>query len=293
MAASLERILIVGTGLLGASAGLALREAGFSGSILGWDKDPAQLRVAFERGAVTEAVSDAGQALAAAGNADLVLLCGPVYSILDWMQSLARQLHAGQLITDVGSTKAQITAAAEELFASPQRATFLPGHPMAGREISGAAAADVALFRGAAWIFTATPLLLPTTEQQDLALAWRQWVGRMGAIPIDLDPVVHDQQLAWTSHLPQFLATALAAELQSRLDPDPAHGQIGGRALREMPRLGSSPFSMWRDIAATNADAIAAALLAVEQRLAHIRENLRTPELREEFDRANRFRSRL
>ncbi len=293
MAAPMERILIVGTGLLGASTGLALREAGFSGKIFGWDKDLGQLRVAIERGAVTEAISDAGQALAAAGDADLVLLCGPVYSILDWMQSLAGQLRAGQLVTDVGSTKAQITAAAEALFVSPQRATFLPGHPMAGREMSGAAAADVALFRGAAWIFTATPQLLPTTEQQDLALAWRQWVGRMGAIAIDLDPVVHDQQLAWTSHLPQFLATALAAELQSRLDPDPAHGQIGGRALREMTRLGSSPFSMWRDIAATNTDAIAAALLALEQRLAHIRENLRTPELREEFERANRFRSRL
>ena len=292
MAAPLQRIFVVGTGLLGASTGLALRAAGFSGTISGWDKDSAQLRTALERKALDTAAADAGEALQLARSADLILLCGPVYSILDWMQTLAATLQPHQLLTDVGSTKSQITAAAQRLFAAPNRAAFLPGHPMAGREVSGAAAADPALFQNAAWIFTPAPDAIAHPGQQERADLWRDWVRRIGALPLEMDAVQHDQLLAWTSHLPQLLATALAAELQSRLSStDSSRGQIGGRALREMTRLGASPFSMWRDIAATNSEAIAEALHALEQGLAHIRENLRTPELREEFERANRFRS--
>ena len=293
MAAPFERILVVGTGLLGASAGLALRTAGFSGSITGWDKNSTELHTALDRGAITQAAASPEDALAHARACDLILLCGPVYSILDWMQMLAPALQPHQLVTDVGSTKSHIAASAARLFDSPHRATFLPGHPMAGRELSGAAAADAALFRNAAWIFTSTPDLLHAPDAHSLIAHWRSWVEHLGATPLDLDPAAHDELLAWTSHLPQLLATALAAELQSRLGSGSAHLQIGGRALREMTRLGSSPFSMWRDIAATNSEAIAAALHALEQRLAHIRENLRTPELRDEFDQASRFRSGL
>ena len=92
------------------------------------------------------------------------------------------------------------------------------------------------------------------------------------------------------SHLPQLTATALSGVLEDGVGEAPELKDVGGRALREMTRLGASPFSMWRDIAHTNTEAIAAALQALEQRLAHIRENLRTPELRDEFEKANRFR---
>ncbi len=291
MEARLERVLIVGTGLLGCSTGLALRAAGFAGLIGGWDKDARQLQTAVARGAVEQAATSAEDALHTAGAMDLILLSGPVYAILDWMQKLAPVLRPHQLVSDVGSTKALITTSAERLFAGTERAGFLPGHPMAGKETGGAASAEAALFRDAAWIFTQSPLQSLPSAAQGVASAWREWVTRIGAIPVDMNAAEHDELLAWTSHLPQFVATALAAELQSRLGNSAARGQIGGRALREMTRLGASPFSMWRDIAATNAEAIAAALLAVEQRLAHIRENLRTPELRDEFDQANRFRS--
>jgi prephenate dehydrogenase len=102
--------------------------------------------------------------------------------------------------------------------------------------------------------------------------------------------VRHDELVAWVSHLPQFVATALSALLQEEVGDAPELKDVGGRALREMTRLGASPYSMWRDIAYTNTEAVQAALLALEQRLAHLRENLRTPELRDEFERANRFR---
>lgn len=285
----LERVLIVGTGLLGASTGLALRAVGFSGCIAGWDKDARQLQTALERGAIQQAAQSMEDAISLVRESDLILLCGPVFAILDWMEKLAGETHPGQLVTDVGSTKAQITASAEHLFAGQDRAVFLPGHPMAGKEIRGAEAAEATLFRGAYWIFTPTAVLQPAPDA--ITNSWHEWVKRIGAVPTEMDATQHDTLLAWTSHLPQMVATALAAELQTRLGDDPARRQIGGRALREMTRLGASPFSMWRDIAATNTEALTAALLAMEQRLAHMRENLRTPELREEFEQANRFRS--
>jgi prephenate dehydrogenase len=112
----------------------------------------------------------------------------------------------------------------------------------------------------------------------------------MGSKTIDLDPVRHDELVAWVSHLPQFVATALSALLEEEVGDAPELKDVGGRGLREMTRLGASPYSMWRDIAYTNTAAVEAALHALEQRLAHLRENLRTPGLREEFEQANRFR---
>ena len=112
----------------------------------------------------------------------------------------------------------------------------------------------------------------------------------MGSRIIDIDPARHDEMVAWVSHLPQFMATALSALLEEEIGAAPELKDVGGRALREMTRLGASPFSMWRDIALTNTEPIERALLALEQRLAHIRENLRTPALRDEFKQANKFR---
>jgi prephenate dehydrogenase len=125
-----------------------------------------------------------------------------------------------------------------------------------------------------------------------LANEWRAWVGRFGSRVLDIDPDRHDILCAWISHLPQFVSTAMCALLEDEFAANADLLPIGGRALREMTRLGESPFSMWRDIAHTNSEAIAQTLHALEQRLAHIRENLKTPELRDEFDRANRFRLR-
>ena len=283
----IERIAILGTGLLGTSAGLALRAAGYTGTITGWNRSPEQTYTALEMGALSAVAEDPVQA---ACQSQVILLASPVFAILDWMDQLSGLLGPAQLLTDVGSTKAQITEAADRLFNRPGRAGFLPGHPMAGKERGGAALAEPALFNDAVWIFTDNPEWKRTPESTELAAEWRQWVAAIGARIIDLDPTRHDELVAWVSHLPQFVATALAATLQDEVGRAPELKHVGGRGLREMTRLGSSPFSMWRDIALTNTGKIEASLLALEQRLAHIRENLRTPELRNEFDKANRFR---
>ncbi len=283
----IERVAILGTGLLGTSLGLALRAAGFTGSIAGWNRSAEGGRDALAMGAVDLVASDA---IELARESEVVILCVPIYSTLDYMEQLARVLTSEQLVTDVGSTKAQITAAAGRLFNAPERAAFLPGHPMAGKERGGAALGDAHLFRGAVWLFTDDPAWQRSRRGAELAADWRDLVVTMGSKTIDLDAGRHDELVAWVSHLPQFTATALSALLEEQVGNAPELKHVGGRALREMTRLGASPFSMWRDIAHTNTEAIEAALLALEQRLAYIRENLRTPELREEFERANAFR---
>lgn len=283
----IERIAILGTGLLGTSTGLALRAAGFDGSIVGWNRSSEGGREALEMGAISSLANDA---LQAARDSQVVVLCVPIYSTLDYMEQLSTILGPDHLVTDVGSTKAQITEAAGRLFNTPDRAAFLPGHPMAGKERGGASLGDANLFRAAVWLFTDNPAWQRSSNATELVSNWRGWVQAMASRVIDLDAGRHDQLVAWVSHLPQFTATALSALLADQVGDAPELKHVGGRALREMTRLGASPFSMWRDIAHTNTAAIEAALQALEQRLAHIRENLRTPELREEFERANQFR---
>ena len=283
----MKTITILGTGLIGASVGLALRANGFEGTILGWDKDPAELGIALSRGAIGEAVEDP---VASAASSDVVLLAGPVFSILDWTDQLGPILSSHQFVTDVGSVKAAVCERATLSFGGPNQAAFLPGHPMAGKEVHGAQHAEAALFHGAVWLFTP----LADTSPNELEVEWRDWVQKFGCRTLDLAAGRHDELCAWVSHLPQFVSTAMSALLEDRFADDEElraeMRMIGGRALREMTRLGASPYSMWRDVAHTNTEAIAETLLALEQRLTHLREHLKTPELREEFDRANRFR---
>jgi prephenate dehydrogenase len=283
----IERIAILGMGLLGTSVGLALRAAGFRGSIVGWNRGAEGAHLALAAGAIDSIAADP---LQAARESQVVLLAVPIYATLDFMEKLAPILGSEHLVTDVGSTKAQICASASRLFNAPDRAAFLPGHPMAGKERGGAALGDATLFQGAVWLFTDDPDVQRSPHSAELVKGWREWVAAMGSKTLDLDPARHDELVAWVSHLPQFLATALSALLEKEVGDAPELKDVGGRALREMTRLGASPYSMWRDIAYTNTEAVQATLFALEQRLAHLRENLRTAALRDEFEQANLFR---
>ena len=286
-----ENVTIIGTGLIGTSVALALRSAGYKGDISAWDAEFRNLDVAYRSGADISPCANRPSAINPT-EPGLVVLAGPVLSILDWMDRLVDVCGEDTLITDVGSTKAQIAELAAKLYNQPGRARFLPGHPMAGKESGGAALAEATLFQNAMWLFTPVPGARPS----ELEVEWREWVAKFGARRMDLDAERHDEICAWVSHLPQMLSTALAALLEETFADDPVRrdeiAAIGGRALRETTRLGASPYSMWRDIALTNSEPIAQTLHALEQRLAHIRENLRTPELREEFRLANQFRAR-
>jgi len=294
----IRRIAILGTGLIGSSLGLALRRAGYDGALLGWDRDPATLKQARAFGAVDPGPHDpdTDDPFIYALAADVIVLAGPVFAIADWLEQLAPVLSSSQMVTDVGSVKNFLVERTQGVYNGVGQPGYLPGHPMAGKEQSGCFHAEGTLFNGAAWLFT-LPL---AAEVHPFAAEWREWVERIGAHPVDITPERHDLLCAWISHLPQLVATALSAVLEQSFketfssEPGLQGGfqSIGGRALREMTRLGARPYSMWRDIAHVNAPAIAAALLSLEQELTHLRENLKTPELREAFEQANAFRPR-
>lgn len=285
----IHRVAIIGTGLIGASIGLALKSLDEGIVVLGWDSNRTELSTAVGIGAIDEALDE--REVCASNVADVFVLATPVLPIMAWMERLASVLGQGQLVTDVGSTKREIVELARRLYNGPGQARFLPGHPMAGKESGGAALAEPGLFRGAAWLFT------PVDDRRSpIEREWISLVERFGARVMEMEPARHDEVCAWVSHLPQMISTALSALLEETFAGDPeriaAMQAIGGRALRETTRLGSSPYSMWRDVAMTNAEPIATAIAALEQRLQHVRENLRTPELREEFRIANRFREK-
>jgi prephenate dehydrogenase len=286
MSTSINSVTIVGTGLIGASMGLALKASGFRGVIFGFDTNADELSAAISLCAIDEALASRDAVLAS--KSDVFVLCTPVLPILDWMELLAPALSEHQLVTDVGSTKREIAVKATQLFNQPGRARFLPGHPMAGKESGGAALAEEKMFQDCTWLFT------PVAGFGPLENEWRELVKLFGVQLRNMDAQRHDEVCAWVSHLPQMMSTALAALLQDTFAGDPeglaAVQAIGGRALRETTRLGASPYSMWRDVAMTNTEEIAHTISALEQRLAHVRENLRTPKLREEFATANKFR---
>lgn len=280
---AIRQITIVGTGLIGGSLALAMREHNFRGRIVGCDRAPV-LERARRKGAIDEGHTNPSDA---ARGSQVVILATPVGAIIDLIERLGPVLPARTLLTDVGSTKNQVVARARDVFGMNAGKRFLAGHPMAGKEHAGVEFADAELFRGAAWFFT------PTPEQniyEGVCGDFVEWVEKIGARVACMDANEHDRLCAWISHLPQMISTALGAVLVEEFGKDAPLLEAGGRALREMTRISSSPYSMWRDIALTNKENIQDALLKLEQRLAHIRENLDTRELAMEFERAHELR---
>jgi prephenate dehydrogenase len=218
---------------------------------------------------------------------DLVVLATPVIPILDLIARLGPALPPKTLVTDVGSTKAEIVERAAKSFGRNAGQRFLAGHPMAGKEHAGVEFADADLFEGAAWLFTPLP---GQNVHAGLCGEFIHCAEKMGAKIAVVDPADHDRVCAWISHLPQMISTALAATLVDEFGPDAPVLDIGGRALREMTRISGSPYSMWRDIAITNKKNLADALQKLEQRLAHIRENLDSKRTGGEFERAHELR---
>jgi len=281
----LQQLTIIGVGLIGGSFALAAKKGGFAGKIVGCDADLV-LEKALSMRVIDSAEPRPEQAIK---GSDVVLLATPVGVIIDLIERVGPLLPQETLLTDVGSTKAEIVRRAESVFGRQSRQRFLPGHPMAGKAHSGITHVDPDIFRGAVWIFT-TPHS-EALNSPGLAADFADLIRRIGARPITMDIARHDRLTGWISHLPQMISTALAAMLMDEFGNDPELQAIGGRALREMTRIAASPYSMWRDVAHTNTENLEDALLRLEQRLTHLRENLRGPALRDEFERGNAFRA--
>ena len=282
----IRQLTIIGTGLIGGSFGLALKKHRFRGRIVGCDRAPI-LERAREKGAIDRGYTNPADTLR---GSQVVLLATPVGGIIDLIERIGPALPARALLTDVGSTKAEVVARAGLVFGKNAGRRFLAGHPMAGKEQSGVEFADADLFQGATWFFT------PVANQDiysGVSGEFVEWVEKIGARVASMDAEEHDHLCAWVSHLPQMISTALAGTLVDEYGEDAPLLEAGGRALREMTRISASPYSMWRDIALTNKKNLQKALLKLEQRLAHLRENLGTRELAMEFERAHRLKKNL
>lgn len=238
-----ERVLIVGTGLIGTSIGLGLRSGG-SRIVHGFDAAATTTAAAHDIGALDNVADDLGTA---AAEAELIIVATPVGQVLPTLEVVASHARPGTIVTDVGSTKSGIVANAERLL-GPQR-PFVGGHPMAGTEGEGVASARRDLFADALWILTPTDATDSDAYRRVNAL-----VGSLGARTLALDPDEHDRLVALVSHLPYAIATALMAVAGEEGDPRIFRAAAG--SFRDVTRTAGSNPTVWRDIFATNAEAV-------------------------------------
>jgi prephenate dehydrogenase len=278
------RVAIVGVGLIGGSFGLALKKQRLARHIAGSGR-PQTLQAALDRGAIDEASESLEAAVA---DADLVFVATPVLVILDLLERIQRAAPPSALVTDAGSTKSKITERGAALFKQPGP-RFIGGHPMAGKEQRGVEAATPNLFRPSTWALTPWQREdLETPRARDFVAC----IEALGARPLVLNSDVHDEIVAWTSHVPQLTATALAATIGENV-ADPADLLLAGSGLRDTTRLAESSYRVWRDICLTNDENIAIALSALIQKLEHVRDSLKQRDLEAVFRAGKQMREGL
>ena len=277
----IRRIAIVGAGLMGTSFAMAAGKALPDALITGYDR-PEVAEKLRARGRSWEITDDLGRAVR---EADLVYVALPVSAIIQTLPEIAAYCKADALVTDAGSTKAQICDAAKRSFRSSERAAqFLGGHPLAGKELSGAGHADAGIFHGAKYALIGDA----AEESRDLRVArFVELLRRMGAEPLWIDADTHDWALAVVSHMPQLVSIALARVIADETDETGLPASLAGNGLRDMLRIAGSSYEMWRDICLTNADNLARSLDRTAQAVDFLRTHLKSWELADEFRVAN------
>jgi prephenate dehydrogenase len=251
--AGIDRLAVIGTGLVGTSVGLAAERAGVR-TVTAFDADVARLSQA-----ATRAAFEARESLAdAARDAQLVVVAVPVGAVVDTVRATLDAAPPDATVTDVASTKRRLTEAVDD----PR---FVPGHPVAGGETSGPDRATAELFDGATWFLTPRPATEP--ERVD---ALERFVAALGARPVRREAADHDRLLALTSHLPHALANALMRVASA----EPGALEASGASFREMTRVAGANTAVWTDIFLENGDLIAQAVEALRTELSAVEEAL-------------------
>jgi prephenate dehydrogenase len=240
------KVALIGVGLIGGSFALALRAAGRVEHIAGFDSDPEALHRALDMGVIGETAASPADAVVAA---DLIVLATPVGAMAAVLREIGPALKPSAIVTDVGSTKSGIIAAARSVLggAFPR---FVPGHPIAGRELPGVEHAEAGLFRGKLYVCT----LLPETDTNAVAVVEAHWCA-VGCRIEHMTPDEHDQVFGAVSHLPHLLAFALVAQIAGDADAERKFS-LAGAGFRDFTRIAASSPSMWRDICLANRDAL-------------------------------------
>jgi prephenate dehydrogenase len=245
----IEKLVVIGVGLIGASCALAMRAAGAVGQVIGIGRSHENLRRAVARGVIDRAMMLCDDWTRELTDADFILIAIPVAQYRETLTALAPALARGAVVTDAGSTKQDVVLAARETL-NDRLPQFVPGHPIAGNERSGADAGDASLYVGRQVILTP----LPETSVAALRRVEEFWT-MCGARVERLDPARHDRIMAAVSHLPHLLAFTLVAELASRQD-SAEYMSNAGSGFRDFTRIAGSSPEMWRDIALANRDAL-------------------------------------
>jgi len=260
------RVAVIGVGLIGGSFSLALKEKKLCGHVVGAGRSAANLKTALERGLIDSIAADAA---AAANGADLILVSTPVLQFKEIFHSISQHLRPSAIVTDAGSTKRDVVAAARAGLGA-KIAQFVPAHPIAGAEHSGAAAANPGLFRGRRVVLTP----LKENRKQDVDALAALWSG-IGARVSRMTPAEHDEVFAAVSHLPHLLAYALVDDISARANAAQLFGYAAG-GFRDFTRIASSHPEMWRDICVANRDRLLHELHLYEKKLKEISQMLET-----------------
>jgi prephenate dehydrogenase len=253
-------LALLGVGYIGGSVALAARRAGRAGRVVGFDPDPRAIAVARRVGIIDEA---APSPEAAVVGASLVVLAGPVASLGALAGQIAGALDPGALVIDVGSVKAPVVAGIEAVLPAGR---FVGCHPLAGTERSGAAAADVELFRDRLCFLCPTARTAPAALAEAAAF-WRA----LGARVQELAPEPHDALMAAVSHLPHVAAFALAASLAELSPTLEAHAAAPTTSLRDTTRIAASSAAVWRDIFLVNREHLLPLARALEDQVSKLR----------------------
>ena len=256
-----RRVAVIGVGLIGGSFALALRQAKACESVVGVGRHPANLRVALERGIIDAMQTDVGRAVE---GADLVLVAAPVAQFPAIFASIEKFLSPEALVTDGGSTKRDVIEAARQALKG-KIGQFVPAHPIAGAERSGAAAASAELFRGRRVVLTPLAENAPEAVEK-VNQAW----SSCGARTVTMGAEEHDEVLAAVSHLPHLLAFGLVHEVARRKNAAQLFSFAAG-GFRDFTRIASSHPEMWRDICVANSDRLAAELDAFIRKLRELK----------------------
>lgn len=255
-----QRLAIVGYGLIGASLAASLKRAGFSGDIVAVVRSAASAEQALSQGFVDQATTDMQAGVA---NADVVLLSVPVLAMRSVMQTVAPMLSSTTVLTDAGSVKQPFIDDARAVFGSLKQ--IVPGHPIAGREKSGMAAADAALYQGR------RVLLTPTDETDSKAVSRVSELWDLAGATVEcMEATHHDRVLAATSHLPHVLAFAMVDTLATQQEAEEIFRYAAG-GFRDFTRIASSDPVMWRDICLSNRDPVLASMDAFSAHLEALR----------------------
>ncbi len=282
----IKQLTIIGVGLIGGSLARALREAGVVDEVVGGGRDAAHLQRAQALGVITRYTTDLA---AAVQGADMVLLAVPVGAMEVVLRAIAPQLPADAVLTDAGSTKGSVIAAAQRVFGALP-AGFVPGHPIAGTENSGVEASFAELYRGRRVILTPT-----TASSAEAVERVRAMWQATGAEVMEMDAEHHDHVLAATSHLPHLLAFGLVDTLAKMSDKQEIFAYAAG-GFRDFTRIASSDPQMWRDICVSNEPALLALLDRFEVDLKRLREAIANDDgdyLLEVFSHAKAARDRF